>query len=151
MSPGGSTIGAMATLPPVHAGSSPTGPTVTAVAAAQASTHTAGSGVCSASHSGGRGTQDAMNLLAGNEGVELVAMADLFEDHLEDRRKQLVEHNDPNISSKVKSGQTDRIVLNLNDSPLGLSDVQGVLSRKPVSGLQEVIGIKDGTLTHIFP
>ena len=51
---------------------------------------------------GGRGTQDAMNLLAGNEGVELVAMADLFEDHLEDRRKQLVEHNDPNISSKVK-------------------------------------------------
>ncbi|HPK00360.1 MAG TPA: Gfo/Idh/MocA family oxidoreductase, partial [Candidatus Hydrogenedentes bacterium] len=51
---------------------------------------------------GGRGTQDAMNLLAGNEGVELVAMGDIFEDHLEDRRKQLVEHNDPNISSKVK-------------------------------------------------
>ena len=51
---------------------------------------------------GGRGTQDAMNLLAGNEGVELVAMADIFDDHLEARRKQLAEHNDANISSKVK-------------------------------------------------
>ncbi|MEA3366178.1 MAG: Gfo/Idh/MocA family oxidoreductase, partial [Candidatus Hydrogenedentes bacterium] len=51
---------------------------------------------------GGRGTQDAMNLLAGNEGVELVAMADIFEEHLKARRKQLAEHNDANISSKVK-------------------------------------------------
>ncbi|MFO7973499.1 MAG: Gfo/Idh/MocA family oxidoreductase [Candidatus Hydrogenedentota bacterium] len=51
---------------------------------------------------GGRGTQDTMNMLAGNDGVELVAMADIFEDHLEARRKQLAEHNNPDISSKVK-------------------------------------------------
>jgi hypothetical protein len=32
---------------------------------------------------GGRGTQAVVNLLTGNENVELVAMADVFEDHLE--------------------------------------------------------------------
>ncbi len=32
---------------------------------------------------GGRGTQAVANLLTGNENVELVAMADIFEDQLE--------------------------------------------------------------------
>src|SRR5215472_8232116 len=32
---------------------------------------------------GGRGTQAVMDLLTGAENVELVAMADIFEDHLE--------------------------------------------------------------------
>src|SRR5579863_9388827 len=32
---------------------------------------------------GGRGTQAVADLLTGNENVELVAMADVFEDHLE--------------------------------------------------------------------
>ena len=32
---------------------------------------------------GGRGTQAVVNLLTGNENVELVAVADVFEDHLE--------------------------------------------------------------------
>src|SRR5438270_9166809 len=32
---------------------------------------------------GGRGTQAVVNLLTGNENVDLVAMADVFEDHLE--------------------------------------------------------------------
>lgn len=38
---------------------------------------------------GGRGTQAVVNLLSGNPDVELVAMADLFEDHLESSLKQL--------------------------------------------------------------
>src|SRR5690242_4026990 len=32
---------------------------------------------------GGRGTQAVVNLLTGNENVDLIAMADVFEDHLE--------------------------------------------------------------------
>ncbi len=38
---------------------------------------------------GGRGTQAAWDLLSGSENVELVAMADLFEDHLEQSLTQL--------------------------------------------------------------
>ena len=38
---------------------------------------------------GGRGTQATMDLLTGNENVELVAMADVFEDHLESAIKNL--------------------------------------------------------------
>ena len=38
---------------------------------------------------GGRGTQAAVDMLTGNENVELVAMADVFEDHLEGSLKQL--------------------------------------------------------------
>ena len=34
---------------------------------------------------GGRGTQAVVDMLTGNENVELVAMADVFEDHLEAR------------------------------------------------------------------
>ena len=38
---------------------------------------------------GGRGTQAVVDLLSGNENVELVAMADVFEDHLEGSLNQL--------------------------------------------------------------
>jgi predicted dehydrogenase len=38
---------------------------------------------------GGRGTQAVVNLLTGNENVELVAMADVFEDHLESSLNRL--------------------------------------------------------------
>jgi predicted dehydrogenase len=43
---------------------------------------------------GGRGTVAAFDMLAGNENVELVAMADLFEDHLE---KSLANLRDPKV------------------------------------------------------
>ena len=55
------------------------------------------------------------------------------------------------ISRKVKSGQTQRIILNLEDSPFEPSDIQQLLSRKPKKGLKEVIGIKGGKIIHIFP
>src|SRR5947209_12929463 len=38
---------------------------------------------------GGRGTQAVVDLLTGNENMELTAMADVFEDHLEGSLKQL--------------------------------------------------------------
>ncbi|EDN70788.1 conserved hypothetical protein [Beggiatoa sp. PS] len=55
------------------------------------------------------------------------------------------------ISRKVKSGQTERIILNLEDSLYEPNDIIELLSRKPKKGLKEVIGIKGGKITHIFP
>jgi predicted dehydrogenase len=52
---------------------------------------------------GGRGTAAADNTLTGNPNLELVAMADLFEDHLEDSLRTLTQ--DPShakIASRVK-------------------------------------------------
>src|SRR5215831_12820990 len=46
---------------------------------------------------GGRGTQAVVDMLTGNENVELVAMADVFEDHLEGSLKQL---RDPKYISR---------------------------------------------------
>lgn len=55
------------------------------------------------------------------------------------------------ISKKVNSGQTDRIVLNLDDTDLGSNDITQMLQRKPKDGLKEVIGIKNGKITQIYP
>jgi predicted dehydrogenase len=46
---------------------------------------------------GGRGTQAVVDMLTGNENVELVAMADVFEDHLEGSLKSL---RDPKYISR---------------------------------------------------
>ena len=48
---------------------------------------------------GGRGTQAVVDMLTGNENIELVAMADVFEDHLEDSLKKL---RDPKFVSLHK-------------------------------------------------
>lgn len=52
-----------------------------------------------------------------------------------------------------KSGflQADRIVLDLQDSPLSATDVTAVLGRKPIKGLREVIVIEGGIPTWLFP
>lgn len=59
------------------------------------------------------------------------------------------------ISKKVLDGngniQADRILLNLDDSPLSLDDIKGVLTRKPISGLKEIIVIKGGKAIPFFP
>ncbi len=49
---------------------------------------------------GGRGTQAAVNMLSGNPNVELVAMADVFEDHLEGSLRRL--HDDKYLLGNVK-------------------------------------------------
>lgn len=59
------------------------------------------------------------------------------------------------ISDKVLSPdgklQADRIVLNMDDSPLSLDDVKGVLTRKPIADLKEVVIVKDGKAIPFFP
>lgn len=55
------------------------------------------------------------------------------------------------ISRKVRSGQADRIVLNLDDSLFVPNDITEVLSRKPIKNLQEVIGIKGSRIIQIYP
>ena len=48
---------------------------------------------------GGRGTQAVVDLLTGTENVELVAMADVFEDHLEGSLKRL---RDPKYNTRAR-------------------------------------------------
>jgi hypothetical protein len=55
------------------------------------------------------------------------------------------------ISRKVKSGQINIIILNLDDSRFEAIDIIVLLLRKPKEGLKEVIAIKNGKITHIFP
>ncbi len=54
---------------------------------------------------GGRGTQAVVDMLTGNENIELVAMADVFEDHLEDSLKKL---RDPKFVSLHKGITVER-------------------------------------------
>lgn len=54
------------------------------------------------------------------------------------------------ISDKVPA-QADRLAVRLDDTTLSAEDVQGVLERKPVTGLKEVIFIKDGVVTSYVP
>lgn len=49
---------------------------------------------------GNRGTGAAHQLLMGNENVQLVAMADVFQDKLDAKRKATAEHKNPAISGK---------------------------------------------------
>jgi myo-inositol 2-dehydrogenase / D-chiro-inositol 1-dehydrogenase len=58
---------------------------------------------------GGRGTAAVDNLLTGNESVEVVAMADLFEDHLEGSLRKLTQDaSHARIASRVKVGPDRR-------------------------------------------
>ncbi|GMW01718.1 MAG: hypothetical protein AMXMBFR84_28550 [Candidatus Hydrogenedentota bacterium] len=50
---------------------------------------------------GGRGSGAAQQILQGNENVQLVALADLFEDKAQQGRKRFTEHSDSRVSSKV--------------------------------------------------
>lgn len=50
---------------------------------------------------GSRGGGAAQQILLGNENVQLVALADIFEDKVTAKRKELTEHNNPEISGKV--------------------------------------------------
>src|SRR5215467_14205037 len=51
---------------------------------------------------GGRGTEAAQQLLHGNENVELVAMGDIFEDHLEASLNQIRASKYSGVAEKVK-------------------------------------------------
>ena len=65
-----------------------------------------------------------------------------------DRARNIASNID---EEKVATGQADRIVLNLDDSNVTLSAMRDQLTRWPIKGLKEVIAIRNGVITHIFP
>ena len=50
---------------------------------------------------GGRASADLVRMLAGNDNVKVIAMADLFEDHLKAKRAEFENHKEPGIRAKV--------------------------------------------------
>jgi uncharacterized protein YukE len=55
------------------------------------------------------------------------------------------------MSRKVSVGQADRLVLNLDDCPRSQSEIEGILRRKPIAELKEVIIVKNGRVIPFFP
>ncbi|GAA2647948.1 CdiA C-terminal domain-containing protein [Paractinoplanes durhamensis] len=55
------------------------------------------------------------------------------------------------ISGKVKEGQTERVVLNLDDCPRSADEIRAVLERKPVANLKEILVVKDGKFLPFYP
>jgi hypothetical protein len=55
------------------------------------------------------------------------------------------------VSGKVKEGQADRIVLNLDDCPRSMDEIRGVLERKPITNLKEILVVKDGKVVPFYP
>jgi len=55
------------------------------------------------------------------------------------------------IEKAVREGQADRIVLNLEDSPIQLDAMKQQLDAFPIEGLKEVIAIKDGQVIPFWP
>ncbi|GID98207.1 hypothetical protein ACFQFC_18980 [Amorphoplanes digitatis] len=55
------------------------------------------------------------------------------------------------VSGKVKDGQADRIVLNLDDCPRSMEEIRDVMERKPIAGLKEVLVVKDGNVVPFYP
>jgi len=50
---------------------------------------------------GGRGTGAAVDNLSGNKNMKLVALADIFQDRLDNARKTLSNHNNPQVKSQT--------------------------------------------------
>lgn len=55
------------------------------------------------------------------------------------------------VSGKVKEGQADRIVLNLDDCPRSTDEIRGVLERKPIAALKQILVVKDGKVVPFYP
>ena len=55
------------------------------------------------------------------------------------------------IAGKVAKGQTTRIMLNMDESKLALSDLKQVLLDNPIKNLNEIIIVKNGQISHFFP
>ena len=56
------------------------------------------------------------------------------------------------MQKKVDKGQTDRIVLNLSDSPVDLGEMSAQLHDWPIKGLKEVTVIdRQGNVIHFYP
>lgn len=56
-----------------------------------------------------------------------------------------------NVRKKVYKGQTERVVLNLDDSPLTVEDITAHFDAEKIPNLEEVIIVKDGEVFPFFP
>ena len=56
-----------------------------------------------------------------------------------------------NIEEKVIRNQADRIILNLDDSTVSVEQLRQQLINYPISGLQEIIIVKNGSVIQFFP
>jgi hypothetical protein len=55
------------------------------------------------------------------------------------------------VEGKVAVGQTRRVSLNLDDSDVSVDQLRKQFARWPVRELEEVIGIRNGKISRIFP
>jgi uncharacterized protein YukE len=55
------------------------------------------------------------------------------------------------ISRKVSADQADRIILNLDDCPRSMQEIEDILRRKPIDGLSEIKIVKDGQVLPFYP
>ncbi|ACY13774.1 eCIS core domain-containing protein [Haliangium ochraceum] len=56
-----------------------------------------------------------------------------------------------NVKLKVDSGQTKRIILNLNDSKVDLAVLKKQFADWPIAGLEQVLVIHAGEVIHVWP
>ena len=62
-----------------------------------------------------------------------------------------LDHIRSKLSGKVADGQADRLVLNLDDTPCSMDDIAGMLRRKPIAKLKEILVVKDGKVLPFYP
>jgi hypothetical protein len=55
------------------------------------------------------------------------------------------------IEDKIREGQTERVVLHLDDSAVSLDQLRAVLRQDPIGGLKEIIVIKEGKIIQFYP
>ncbi|MEG5034758.1 CdiA C-terminal domain-containing protein [Microcoleus sp. AT3-D2] len=55
------------------------------------------------------------------------------------------------LREKVKLGQADRFVLNLDDTEVSLADIQANLTQYPPTEIQEIIFVRGGTIIYHWP
>jgi hypothetical protein len=55
------------------------------------------------------------------------------------------------LSEKVADDQADRLILNMDDTPASMEDIAGMLRRKPIAGLKEILVVKDGKIIPFYP
>ena len=55
------------------------------------------------------------------------------------------------LSTKVKRGQADRIVLNLDDCPRSMDEIADILRRKPIQNLEQILVVKEHKVIRFYP
>ncbi|MFC7533851.1 hypothetical protein [Actinoplanes sp. GCM10030250] len=55
------------------------------------------------------------------------------------------------ISDKVSTDQASHLILNLEDTPRSMDEIEAMLRRRPVAGLDEILVIKGGKVIPFYP